>query len=437
MTTTLSRQLVDLIRQKTVSVADRQHASLFVLDALACAYAGSATSVGQTLIQWARKQPLNTRTTAFLAGALTHITETDDLHRASVTHPGCIVVPAVLTQAMQREYAGSGLLDATLQGFEVMCRVGNAVGPEHYKVWHNTATCGPFGAAMAVGALLELSDTQIVNALGNAGTQSSGLWQFLNTGAMSKHLHAGRASESGLLSAELAHSDFTGSPDILEGAQGFFQGLCPDPDISQVLCNPNAPWQLVQTSIKPWPCCRHTHPAIDAALSIQTQLGNRVVEHAEVTTYRAALDICDRVAPDNDYQARFSLQHCVAAALSDGEVTLQSFDEGARTRHASQAQRVTVNCDNPYRDAYPGAWGASVRVITTEGDTLEELRTDCKGDPELPLTNDEMTAKAVMLMEYGGLEHGAAQAVCQQVLSLPSSQQAPPLMQHFMAHCLK
>ena len=433
---TLTQQLVSTTRQRSVSSADYESASLFVLDALASAYAGSATPVGKTISRWAASQPLNTRTRAFVAGALTHITETDDLHRASVTHPGCIVVPAVLAQSLQDDYSGQQCLDATLQGFEVMCRIGNAVGPEHYKVWHNTATCGPFGAAMAVASMLALSDEQTVSALGNAGTQSSGLWQFLNTGAMSKHLHAGRASEAGLLAAELGLLDFTGSPDILEGDQGFFKALCPDPDASQVLLNPDAAWQLVQTSIKPWPCCRHTHPSIDASLAIQAQLGNRVVEHVDVITYQSALDICDRVAPENDYQARFSLQHCVAAALSDGEVTLSSFDTEARERHASLAEKVTVTVSNPYRDAYPDAWGASVRVTTADQDVIETSRRDCKGDPESPLTPNDMIAKARMLMTYGGLSESAADAVCEQVLSLPDATSVPSLMDDFLNHCL-
>ena len=92
-----------------------------------------------------------------------------------------------------------------------------AVGSDHYKVWHNTETCGPFGSAMTAATLLDLTDKQTMFALGNAGTQSAGLWEFLATGAMSKHLHAGRAAEAGLLAAELAALNFSGPPAILEG----------------------------------------------------------------------------------------------------------------------------------------------------------------------------------------------------------------------------
>src|SRR5690606_14080258 len=124
------------------------------------------------------------------------------------------------------------------------CRVGMAVGPAHYRVWHNTATCGPYGSAMAAAELLGLDDVQAVHALGNAGTQSAGLWQFLETGAMSKHLHAGRAAEAGIVAAELAARGFTGAPAILEGEKGFFAGACPDARPEALLADPAAPWQL-------------------------------------------------------------------------------------------------------------------------------------------------------------------------------------------------
>jgi 2-methylcitrate dehydratase PrpD len=226
----LTQDLIALIRNKPISSADLADAAMFTLDAVATAYAGSATPVGAILRDWADSSDLDLKRRALLMGALTHITETDDLHRASVTHPGCVVVPAVLALGEKTGASGEQMLGAILQGFEAMCRIGAAVGPAHYRIWHNTATCGPFGSAMAAASLLGLDDEQTQNALGNAGTQSSGLWQFMQTGAMSKHLHAGRASESGWLAAELAAVGFTGPAEILEGEKGFFAATCPDPE---------------------------------------------------------------------------------------------------------------------------------------------------------------------------------------------------------------
>ncbi len=320
----LTHDLIDYIRNKPITQHDRQQAARLTLDAIACAYAGSTTGVGVILRNWAGSDDLDRKRRALLMGALTHITETDDLHRASVTHPGCVVVPAVLALGEKLGSSNEEQLRAILHGFEAMCRFGAAVGPTHYKIWHNTATCGPFGSAMAASSLLNLNVGQTLDALGNAGTQSCGFWQFMETGAMSKHLHAGRACESGLLAAELASHGFSGSPEILEGEKGFFAAMCVDPLPQQVLAGGQDAWQLLQTSIKPWPSCRHTHPTIDCALEIQPLLGGHPVREICIKTYQAAMDVCDNPNPENEYHAKFSLYHCAAIALIDGVVGLDS-----------------------------------------------------------------------------------------------------------------
>jgi 2-methylcitrate dehydratase PrpD len=253
---TLTQQLICLIRNKPIGQCDLERAAIFTLDAIANTLAGCNSAPGKILLQWGAGQGGDAGRKAFVAGGLTHILETDDLHRASVTHPGCVVVPAVFALAEREGSSGRDMLNAILHGFEAMCRVGIAVGPEHYRIWHNTATCGPFGSAMAATALLGLSDDQAMNALGNAGTQSSGLWEFLATGAMSKHLHAGRAAEAGIVAADLAVLGFTGPPAILEGEKAFFVAACADAKPGLVNADPDAPWQLNETSIKPWPSRR-------------------------------------------------------------------------------------------------------------------------------------------------------------------------------------
>lgn len=432
----MSEELVTLIRSRSVRPEDQRAASLYFLDALACAYAGAQTEVGQKLIAWSRFGGLNTRTQAFLMGALAHITETDDLHRASVTHPGCIVIPAVLATSQQTSASGEAILAATLSGFEAMCRIGRAVGPAHYKIWHNTATCGPFGSAMAVSQLIGLSAEQCVHALGNAGTQSSGFWQFLESGAMSKHLHAGRAAESGLLAAELAQFDFTGASDILEGEKGLFKAMCPDAQPHAVLDNKHGPWELTQTSIKPWPSCRHTHPVIDAALELQAQLGNAVIERVDIGVYQAALNICDRETVENEYQAKFSLQHCAVMALTDGSVSLDSFSSTARAQSADLCARTNVRIADEVDANYPKSWGAELRLLLADGRTLSAKRKDCFGDPELPLSDNEMKDKAIHLLGFGGLSSDQAIALCNAVLDLPRQERPTPFMNDFLTHIM-
>jgi len=419
MQPTLTQSLIAYIRGKPVSQQNLHTAALFTLDAIANCVAGRNSAPGEILRHWHGSEIRDTARRAFLMGGLTHIQETDDLHRSSVTHPGCVVVPAVLAVGARKQASGKDLLAAVLQGFEAMCRIGNAVGPTHYKVWHNTATCGPFGAAMAVAALMDLDDDQCMHALGNAGTQSAGLWEFLETGAMSKHLHAGRAAEAGVVAAELAMKGFTGPPAILEGNKGFFAGACPDADPAKVLVCPDEGWQLSQTSIKPWPCCRHTHPCIDAALALHDNLKNESISVIEARVYQATLDVCNRPEPGSEYEGKFSIQHCIAAAIEDGAVTFESFSAESSQRLADTRRKVQAAIAEPYKSAYPDQyWGGSVSVTTGSGRTTIESRQACKGDPEAALTTEEMVNKARQLMMYGGMDNAAADALIEAALNL-------------------
>ncbi len=398
----LTEGLVALIRSKPIEKPDLEAMALFTLDGLANMLAGRNTEPGRILLEWSSGRQGDAGRRALLRGALMHILEVDDLHRGSVTHPGCVVIPAALSLAAEVGADGPTLLRAILRGVEAVCRVGMAVGMEHYRVWHNTATCGPFGSAMAAAELLGLDDGQAVHALGNAGTQSAGLWEFLATGAMSKHLHAGRAAEAGVVAAELAAAGFTGPPAILEGERGLFAGACPDPDPGAVLRAPHAPWQIHSVSIKPWPSCRHTHPVIDAALELASQIDIARIAEIDVSTYQAAVDICDRPDPTTPYEAKFSLQHTVAAALSAGAVGFDSFEAEARAGCAALRAMTTIRAGEPYRGAYPGSWGGEVSVTLDDGSTVAAARTQCKGDPEAALDRDEMIVKSRLLLSFGG-----------------------------------
>ncbi len=415
----LTEHLAQHLLTKPITDTDRRMAAAFVLDAVANALGGRASEPGRIVRAWYRSldpTAVGARDPgreAFVMGALTHILEVDDLHRASVVHPGCVVVPAAWAAARHTVADGTAFLDAVIRGFEACCRIGMGVGPAHYKTWHNTATCGPFGAAAAVGSLLTLDAPALVHALGNAGTQSAGLWEFLDTGAMSKHLHAGRAAEAGFLAASLAAHGFTGPPKILEGERGFFQGACPDAEPDRVLSDLEAPWQIHLTSIKPWPSCRHTHPAIDAAQDIRAQIAARdqgadQIGAVHVRSYDAALALCDRIAPTSDYEAKFSLQHCVAAALGQDQVDFTAFDAEARKALAPLRARVTVMTEPLYQAAYPTAWGSAVSVTLRDGTRLDARRTHAKGDPEARLSIAELSEKAQMLFDHGAVANGAA-----------------------------
>ncbi len=417
----LTQDLTRLIREKPVGDRDLEWAALFVLDTLGCALGALPTAPARMLKAVAPPAQADTPRKAFYLGGLAHILEMDDLHRDSVTHPGSVVIPAAWAVAHDQDIGGEAFLKAVLAGYEACCRIGMSVGKKHYRVWHNTSTCGPFGAAFAVAELIGLDDTQTVWALGNAGTQSSGLWEFLAEGAMSKHLHTARAAESGVLASFLAKEGFTGAANILEGDKGFYAGLCPDPIPEAVTAGPERPWQLINTSIKPWPCCRHTHPAIDGAIALHHEIAGDPIARVHVGAYRAALDVCDRPTPEDPYSAKFSLQHTVAIALADGRVDQASFDAEARERMINNRQKVVVVLAPDIDAAYPESWGAEVVVETASGRRVSATRHDAKGDPGNPVTAAEVCEKARTQLVAGGSSESRANEFINAILGLPDN----------------
>ncbi len=423
----LTAELIALIREKPVAPGDLARAADFVLDTLACAIAGKDSIPGRALLALARQRGDAPHHQAFLWGGLAHIVEMDDLHRPSVVHPGSVVIPAAWALAQAQGVDGPTFLRAVLWGYEACCRVGNSVGKGHYAVWHNTATCGPFGSAMAAALLLDLDVHQTRWALGNAGTQAAGLWQFLPDGAMSKHLHTARGAEAGLTAAQLAGLGFTGPDRILEGPKGFYAGACPDPDPTAVTRAPEAPWQLQLTSMKPYPCCRHTHPAIDAALTLFGRVPSHAIQGIEVATYRAAMDVCDRPRPQNPYHAKFSLQHCVAQALTRGQVGFTSFDAPAREAAAPLAERVALVHSGDAEGRYPEHWSATVGVATAEG-VLEAHCHEAAGDPQRPLERTQLLAKVDQVLAFAQLAPDQRTGFIDTVLGLTDpGARVPPL----------
>jgi 2-methylcitrate dehydratase PrpD len=422
---TLTEGLVSLIRNKPVEQADLDAMALFTLDGIANMLAGRRTVPGEKLLAYLEGKDGDTGRRALVMGGLTHILEVDDLHKASVVHPACVTIPAALAIAGDEMPSGIDFLTSILFGFEACTRVGMSVGRAHYKVWHNTATCGTFGGAMTAATLMGLTDNETVHALGNAGTQSAGLWEFLNTGAMSKHLHAGRGAEAGIVAAELAQLGFTGPPAILEGPQGLYAGACPDPDPEAVLRDPDAPWQVHLTSIKPWPSCRHTHPVIDAALELSGRIDVNDIESVDVAVYQASIDVCDRPVPETEYEAKFSLQHCVGISLLDGKCVFASFDPDSRERAAELRKVIAVRAGESYSNAYPKDWGGEVTVKLKDGASVTAARTACKGDPELALTREEMIAKARELLTYAAVND--VDAIVEGVLGMAGGGPVPDI----------
>ena len=434
----LSCALVRLIRSRPAEPRDLQAAERYVRDWLGCTVAGRASPPGAALLAYGGSMA-DFDGRVFLAAALSHITETDDLHRRSVTHPGCVVIPTALLLTREMGGTGAQALRAVLAGYEAVLRVGEALGEGHYRIFHNTGTAGVFGSAAAACSVLDLDEDAWVWALGNAGTQAAGLWQFNEDATMSKHLHAGHAAAAGARAALLAARGFTGPSEILEGSKGLFRGTCPDA-VPDAITAEASGWKLPETSMKPYPCCRHTHPAVDAALELRDLLGPSTAGHLtpdrvrsiRILTYPAALDVTDRPRPTTTYGAKFSIQYCVSKSLAGGAPDLASFEPSALddATVGEWLKKTTVEADKRFETAYPTHWGAEVVATAIDGSTHGASRTDAVGDPDRPLDDDALDRKTLALLEHGGVEAPQASELLGTCRMLPEATQVfslPPL----------
>jgi 2-methylcitrate dehydratase PrpD len=343
---------------------------------------------------------------AFVNGFTSHILELDDVHRGSMFHPGAVVIPAVFALGEKMRVSGLDLLTAIVVGYEAGVRIGEAAGETHYETWHTTGTCGVFGAAAAAGKLLNLDENAMSWALGNAGTQAAGLWQFLEDGALSKPLHPGRATYSGLLAALMAARGFTGPHRILEGEKGFLKATSPEYDVSAILDGLGETYRIHDVSIKPHPSCRHSHPQIDAACEITRQPGFNPLEIASVNvfTYSAAVTVAGgkEKYPNVSADAKFHSPYCIARVLQNGTIGLHDFEQiVVESDESTKAlvNRISIEIGEEFERRFPEAWGARLDVRMIDDRLFSSEVRYAKGDPENPLTEDELHEKYSDLAE--------------------------------------
>lgn len=430
--------------QRPVAARDRERAALHLLDWLACAHLGQSSPEAAPLRRWAEAQPagpawtcgghaLQPADAARFHGSLGSLHEMDDVHREAVVHPGDTVVPAALAVAQREGCSADDLLDALVVGYEAGIRLGLLAGPAHYRHWYSTATTGAFAAAMACARLLRLPADASAHALALAGMQSAGVWQCRMEPGLAKQVAAGHAAQAGLVAADLAAAGATGPLSILEGEHGWLRatgsgqglagGQATDASHDCLAALDDAPWRLHEVSFKPWPACRHVHPAIACALQALT-LGVRPgeVDRLELRTYRVALDFADQPLPATAHQARFSLQHALAWTLLQGDFGIEASQEPASLADpacAALRARVSLSVDARHEQDYPRRFGASLRVHLAEGRCVDIDQPHALGDPELPLDREAVRAKAVRLLVSSGLDVSQAEGLAAHALALP------------------
>lgn len=356
-------------------------------------------------------QRLPVRAAAMVNATTGHALDYDDTHFAFFGHPTVSAVPTAFALAEKTGASMAQALDAALIGAEVTCRVGKWLGQAHYDAgFHQTATSGSFGAAMAAARVLGLDAERAGHALGIVSTRASGLKsQF---GTMGKPYHAGMAAANGVEAALLAAEGFVSNPDGLDGTQGFAatHGAARD---AAALDSLGEDWLFEAVQHKFHACCHGTHAMLEA---IQLAKTDHAVTASDAQAVTISIDplflkVCNIAEPSTGLEAKFSFRLAAAMALSGWDTArLETFSAAACTDPALVALRDRVKVEA--RDVGTPTT-AEVRIETAGG----AVETQYDIDAELPVETRTRKVRAKAASLLGGER---AEAMWSRIAEMPT-----------------
>lgn len=395
-------------------------ARLHVLDTIGCMVGATNAPAGARFLELTRLRGAAGGTTviglrgryraedAGLAnGTLAHLLEFDDGHRPSDNHLGCVVVPAALTMAEETGAHVGALLEATIVGYDVMGRAGEAtLLPRNATCFHGTGTTGVFGSAAVASVLLGLDAMQIAHAFGIAGTAAAGLRESLSSGPDCKPLHAGRAVQNGISAAYLARLGYQGPLPIFEGTHGFCNAMCLNPRPELLLKDLGERFSILEAGFKVHSTCGMLFNVLDGVLDVRERYGLGASTPERIRVGVPSWIVEDppfgRRRPATGGEARFSIPFAVAAAIVDGEVSMRQMtaEKLSDPTIAALEERVQIDYDDEVEEIYQRTkddsffyYPAAIE-LEHDGQTKRSLYTNPRGyDPTIPLTTEEIVAK--------------------------------------------
>jgi 2-methylcitrate dehydratase PrpD len=341
---------------------------------------------------------------ALANGTAAHSLELDDVVNEASLHPAVVIMPAAMAAAQIADGSGKELIAAIVSGYEVAIKLGIALDPAaHYaRGFHPTGTCGTMGAAITAAKLLGLNQRGMTNALGIAGSMAAGSMEFLSDGTFTKRLHPGWAAHSGIMATLLAREDFTGPGTILEGRFGFLHSYSPKSNAEKILKDWGKPYEIMKTSIKPHSCCRYKQGPIDGIIEIMhaNRLNPSDIEKVVVGILKAGFALVAEPEelkrnPMSVVDAQFSMPFGAAVAMLQGKATLDEYTlENVKSSQVKELMdRIHCVEDPELEKEYPKKWPASVNIVTKDGKQFSARIDYPKGDPENPLSWDELIDK--------------------------------------------
>src|SRR6201986_1489590 len=386
-------------------------------DYVASALRGSDDDGPCTAIGHART--LTAAGAAFVNGTAAHGEDFDDTFEGGPVHAGAVIVPAVLAACERHNPDGRMALTGIAVGTEVLCRLSLVVPKAVHKAgFHPTAVFGAIGAAAGVGAALGLNARQIVDALGIAGSMSSGIIEYLAEGTWTKRMHAGWAAQSGLRAALMARAGFSGPRTAFEGVHGFFHGFANTTtgNFDAIAGDFGERWLTQSLAFKLYPCGTMTHPYIDCARRLGARgikpddVVEMVCDVGEGTVHRLWEPLAGKQTPNNGYAGKFSQPYCIATGFIRGNVGLSDFSDAAvkdpKVVALAKNVRYRIDPQNPFPTNFTG----HIRATLRDGSVIEERQPHMRGGAHEPLSRKDIEDKFLLSARHGGYDAARAKA---------------------------
>jgi 2-methylcitrate dehydratase PrpD len=389
------------------------------LDCLGAALAGVTEPVSQAIAGYVTKLggapqasllgadvKVSVADAALANGSIAHALDYDDCG-VKIGHPSVLVLPAVLSLGEHLGVSGEEIVTAYILGLEIESKLALHADFKLMQARLNHQTWyGSIGAAAACAKLLRLDIAKTRMALGIAGNFACGL--SANHGSMAGAMAAGNACRNGVIAALMAREGITANPDIIETKNGFYDTLVGAGryDAERMAAGLGNPFYIESPGIglKKYPSCYHTHRALDGVFQLlgEHRLSDQDIAEVDVGTSERAMRVLAFSEPETPYQAKFSMPHCIAAAVLDHQVTLETFTDRKFKDCNIVEARKKVHLSFPDVPIWPGLAdvgpdtefvGNPVTIRTTDGRNYNARVDIPRGDPALPLTDDELLDK--------------------------------------------
>tara|TARA_B110001454_G_scaffold214193_1_gene233583 strand:+ start:784 stop:2148 length:1365 start_codon:yes stop_codon:yes gene_type:complete len=359
---------------------------------------------------------------ALLNATLAHSMDFDDTHQESIIHPGTPIFSSNLALAQEYDKSGIDFLLASIVGYDISLKIGRTHGPlVHRKGFHATATTNIFGCTAAGGKLLNFNNEIIENAMGLNISQISGSQQFLENGSWNKRFHTGLTPHNSILSLIMAENGYLGASQPIEGKFGYFN-LYAEKGISDysVFDSYGIDFEVMNTAVKPYPCCRFSHATIDAVLNItrENNITYKDIHKIDINMGKTGYDMVGYSGeyPKNTVEAQFSAYFAAAVAAIKGEYIWDSYQLVGDKTLEEFMDKVSVS-----QKQFQHEMESNITVTTNNGKRFEENVEYPKGEPENPVSWSDTKSKFLGLAEPL-IGKSKAESIYEFVYNLESSQ---------------